>query len=58
MAPAVDETVARLNIEHFRRLLAEEIDAAKRQTLHQLLAEEEGKLEAILAKAKELKRKP
>ena len=58
MAPAVDETVARLNIEHFRRLLAEETDAAKRRTLRQLLAEEEAKLELLLARAKEQKRKP
>jgi len=58
MAPAVDETVARLNIEHFRRLLAEETDAAKRRTLRQLLTEEEAKLEVLLARAKEQKRKP
>jgi hypothetical protein len=40
----VDRTVAKLNIEHYRRLLAEETDAARRQTLQRLLAEEEAKL--------------
>jgi hypothetical protein len=43
-ARAVDRTVARLNIEHYRRLLATETDAARRQTLQRLLAEEEAKL--------------
>lgn len=40
----MDRTIARLNIEHFRRLLAEETDEARRQTLLRLLAEEEAKL--------------
>lgn len=44
----MDEAVARLNIEHFRKRLAEERDESKRTTLRQLLAEEEAKLEAIL----------
>ena len=39
-------TVARLNIEHFRKKLAEEKDETKRQTLLRLLAEEEAKLAA------------
>jgi hypothetical protein len=39
--------VARLNIEHFRKLLAEETDEAKRRTLLRLLAEEEAKLAAL-----------
>ena len=43
----MDRTVARLNIEHFRELLARETDARKRQTLRQLLAEEEAKLAAL-----------
>ena len=34
-------TVARLNIEHFRKLLSQEKDEAKRQTILRLLAEEE-----------------
>ena len=44
----MDETIARLNIEHFQRKLAEETDEAKRRTLRQLLAEEEAKLADIL----------
>lgn len=41
---ALDRTVARLNIEHYRRLLATETDEARRQVLLKLLAEEENKL--------------
>jgi hypothetical protein len=44
---AVDETIARLNIEHFRSKLANEKDEAKRQSLLRLLAEEEKKLAEI-----------
>jgi hypothetical protein len=51
----VDKTVARLNIEHFRRKLAEETDAGRRQTLLQLLAEEEAKLKALCHEAEEKK---
>jgi hypothetical protein len=40
----MDRSVARLNIEHYRRLLANETDEARRQTLSRLLAEEEAKL--------------
>jgi hypothetical protein len=40
----MDKTVADLNIEHFRKLLAVETDPAKRQTIARLLAEEEAKL--------------
>ena len=36
--------MARLNIEHYQRLLAREIDEARRQTIMRLLAEEEAKL--------------
>ncbi len=43
----MDRTVARLNIEHFRKLLAAETDRNKRQTLLKLLAEEEEKLSAL-----------
>jgi hypothetical protein len=45
---AMEETVARLNIEHYRKLLAEEKDETKRRTLHSLLAEEEAKLAALM----------
>jgi hypothetical protein len=41
---AVDRTVARLNVEHYRKLLARETDESKRQTLLRLLDEEEAKL--------------
>jgi hypothetical protein len=39
--------IAQLNIEHFRKLLATEQDAAKRLTLLRLLAEEEAKLASL-----------
>jgi hypothetical protein len=44
MERALDRTVARLNVEHYRRLLAKETDEMRRQTLMRLLAEEEAKL--------------
>jgi hypothetical protein len=40
----VEKTIARLNIEHYRKQLAEPIDDTKRQMLLRLLAEEEKKL--------------
>ena len=43
----MDRTVARLNIEHFRKLLSQEKDEAKRQTILRLLAEEEAKLASL-----------
>ena len=43
----VDRAIAQLNIEHFRRLLSEETDEAKRQLLLRLLAEEEAKLATL-----------
>jgi hypothetical protein len=45
----MDKTVADLNIEHFKKLLAAETDPVKRRTIERLLAEEEAKL--ALAKA-------
>jgi len=39
--------IARLNIEHYRRKLANEKDEAQRQTIARLLAEEEAKLVAL-----------
>jgi hypothetical protein len=42
--PAMNRTVALLNIEHFRTLLTTEADESKRKTLLQLLAEEEATL--------------
>ena len=38
--------MAQLNIEHYRRLLAEETDESRRQLLLRLLAEEEVKVPA------------
>jgi hypothetical protein len=37
-------TISRLNIDHYRRLLATDTDESKRQTVMRLLAEEEAKL--------------
>jgi len=51
---SMPETIARLNIEHFRKLLAGEMEESKRQTVLRLLAEEEEKL-ARLLKAKQAK---
>jgi hypothetical protein len=44
----MDRHVARLNIEHYRKLLAAEPDEAKRKTLIRLQAEEELKLTASM----------
>lgn len=58
----MDPTVARLNIEHFRRRLAIEADEAVRQQILRLLAEEEAKLAAcgtspeMIAREKKRKR--
>jgi hypothetical protein len=40
----MDKTVARLNIEHYSRLLAKETEESRRQMLLRLLAEEEAKI--------------
>jgi hypothetical protein len=40
----MDKTVASLNIEHYRRLLATETDEERRRLLLRLLAEEEAKV--------------
>jgi hypothetical protein len=42
----MDPAVARLNIEHYRRLLAQEADEKRRELLLRLLAEEEAKFDA------------
>lgn len=49
---AVDKTVARLNIEHYRGLLAKQSDATKRDLIARLLAEEEAILAALENKEK------
>jgi hypothetical protein len=50
------KNIARLNIEHYRRLLATETDPAKVATLAKLLAEEEGKLRALEGERKRNRR--
>lgn len=42
----MDKTVADLNIERFKKLLASETDPVKRQTIEHLLAEQEARLAA------------
>jgi hypothetical protein len=42
--------VARLNVEHFRQLIAAETDPKKLDLLRRLLAEEEAKLARLLAR--------
>jgi len=54
----MDKTVADLNIEHYRRLLAVETDPVKRQTIERLLAEEETKLALALAKKTKRRSRP
>ncbi len=46
----MDQTIARLNIEHCRTLLAGKLEETQRRTVLDLLAEEEAKL-AQLVKA-------
>lgn len=43
----MDATIARLNIEFFRRRLGEERDDLKRAMLKRLLAEQDAKLESL-----------
>ena len=50
------EYVARLNIQHFQRQLAQKTDEVKREMLRRLLGEEQAKLAAILADKQEAKR--
>jgi hypothetical protein len=47
----MDKTIAQLNVEHFRRLLANETSEEKRQVILKLLAQEEAKLEAFTGPA-------
>ena len=51
----MDKDIARLNIEHFRRLLERETDETRRNMLVTLLAEEEAKLSALNRSAREQK---
>ncbi len=45
--------IAELNIRHYRNLLKTETDPEKRRTIAALLAEEEAKLAALSARARE-----
>jgi hypothetical protein len=47
MEGGIERTVTRLNIEHYKKLLENETDEPKRQTLMRLLAEEEAKLRSL-----------
>ena len=51
----MDKIVARLNIKHFRKLLTQELDQTKQQTILRLLAEEEEKLRALWDRGSERK---
>ncbi|MEX6506090.1 hypothetical protein [Jiella sp. M17.18] len=54
----MDESIALLNIQHFRKLLESETDPAKRATIRHLLAEEEERLAASRANKQRLRPKP
>jgi hypothetical protein len=43
----MDRDIARLNIEHFRKLLERETDESRRAMLLRLLAEEEAKMNVL-----------
>lgn len=43
----MDKSVAELNIEYYRKLLATDLDAEKREAVEALLAAEEAKLARI-----------
>jgi hypothetical protein len=43
-------TIIELNIRHYREILKSETDPSKRQTILQLLAEEEAKLASLCSK--------
>ncbi|HUI97834.1 MAG TPA: hypothetical protein VLX44_18905 [Xanthobacteraceae bacterium] len=53
----MDRTVARLNIEYFRKKLSTEADEAKRRAILRLLAEEEARLAAISGSPQQRKRR-
>ena len=54
----MDRTVAHLNIDHYRRLLATETDEARRQVLLKQQAEEERKLAESAASSPNAKPNP
>jgi hypothetical protein len=52
----MDRRIAELNIEHFQKKLAEESDPRIRQTMQQLLLEEQAKLREIMRQFTEAKK--
>jgi len=52
----MDRFVARLNIEHFQKLLVVETDETKRRTLRTLLEQEEARLASALERVAESER--
>ena len=48
----MDKSIAKLNIEHYKKMLACETDATKREIIARLLAEEEAKLAKIVKERK------
>ncbi len=46
------KNIVRLNIEHYKQLLATETDPDKRETISRLLAEQEVKLQEMERKAR------
>jgi len=49
----MDKTIADLNIERFKKLLAIETDPVKRQTIEHLLVEQEAKLAGARSESKD-----
>jgi hypothetical protein len=47
----MDRFVARMNLEHFQRMLAAETDPARRASLQRLIDEETARLEAAVQRA-------
>jgi ATP sulfurylase len=47
----IDQYIARLNIEHYKKMLETEIDESTRQIVMQLLAEEHANLVEAISKA-------
>lgn len=48
MESVIERTVARLNVERYKKLLTTETDETKRRMLMCLLAEEEAKLRSLV----------
>ena len=55
---AMRKTIARLNIEHFRKKLVNECNETKRNTLLRLLAEEEANLATLMNLPRKMECRP